>query len=228
MFSNRKIILVILLLITLCIAGYVFLVIIPRHAVEQTYAGAKKIGKDLQEAFQFTPEITVNNTIVIKQQTAILELATMSQKFHHRYQWSNTLMGSKKEIEIDGTYEAKVGFDLNEKFSIHIADGKASVVFPEPKLLSLESLGDIRFQDQHGLWNWINEEDRSKAINAFTTDARTFAEQADFTQEAAAVMQKKLLEILRPHVDAVEITIGTTTVHRKVKGSDGELLPEEF
>src|SRR5690606_18083839 len=150
MFSNRKIILVTVLLIVLCIAAYVLLVIIPRRVAEQGYEGARQLSHDLEKALQFTPEIKVNNTIVIQQRTTILELATVSQKFHHRYNWSNTRLYSTKKIEVSGTFDAKVGFDLQEKMTIAIQDGKAIVTFPEPKLLSIELMGDLEFKDENG------------------------------------------------------------------------------
>lgn len=217
MFSNRKIILTIILLITVSLTAYVLVVIIPRHFAEQSYEGAKKIGRDLREIFQFTPEIRVNNTIVVQQQTSILELATLSQKFHHTYTWKNTWMGSTKEIEVSGTFDAKAGFDLHEKFNITIENEKAIVVFPQPKILSVEPQGDIKFKDEHGIWNWVDEADRSRAVNAFTQDARKYAAQASFVNDASREMQAKLLEILKPHVKEVEIRIGNERIDVELK-----------
>src|SRR6187431_2788363 len=112
MFSSRKLILWIVLLITLCVAAYVLLVYLPRRMAEQAYEGARQIGHDISEVFKFTPEVRVNNTVVLQQQTPILELATLSQKFKHEYAWTNTWLNSTKKIKITGTFEAKAGFDL--------------------------------------------------------------------------------------------------------------------
>jgi hypothetical protein len=217
MFSNRKIILISILLIILSITTYVLLVFIPQRFAEQSYEGARKIGRDLREVFQFTPEIKVNNTIVVQQQASILELATISQRFHHKYNWKNTWMGSTKEIEVSGTFEAKAGFDLNEKFNISIDGEKAVVTFPEPKLLSVESLSNIQFRDEHGYWNWVHEEDRTRAVNAFTKDARKYASQAPFVNDATKIAQEKLVEILKPHVKEVEIHIGNVRIDRELE-----------
>jgi hypothetical protein len=207
MFATRKLILLIILLITISVTAYVIIVVIPSRLAERSYEGAKKIGQDISEAFQFTPEITVNNTVVLQQQTPILELATLSQKFQHQYEWTNTWLGSTKKINIRGSFEAKAGFDLNKKFSIRIDDNKAIVMLPKPKLLSVESLPDIKFEDENGVWNWVDMEDRSKAINAFTSDARTrrYAVQSPFVNEAQQSMEKKLTEILKIHGKEVEI-----------------------
>jgi len=199
MFSNRKIVLVIVLLVTVSIAAYVLLVVIPSQIAEKSYNGAKQIGHDIREAFRVTPEITVNKTIILQQQTPILELATLTQKFQHQYEWTNTTLKSTKKIKITGTFDAKAGFDLNKKFSIRIEENKAYVTLPRPQLLSIESLNDVKFEDENGYWNWINENDRSAAMNAFTRDARDYASQADFVQQAQRTMEQKLKEILTLH-----------------------------
>jgi hypothetical protein len=208
MFSNRKIILFIVLLITFTLAAYILIVYIPARFAEQSYEAAKQIGKDLTKAFQFTPQITVNNVIVVQQQSSIFELATVSQQFSHTYTWKNTWMGSTKEIQVSGTFDAKSGFDLSKKFTIVIEKEKAIVTFPSPEILSVESLGGIQFRDENGIWNWVSEEDRSRAVNAFVSDARRYAHQSNFAGDASGKMREKLLEILKSHVSEVEWRVG--------------------
>jgi len=205
MFSNRKIVLVIILLITASIAGYVILVVIPARLAQQTYDGAKQIGKDIGDALQFTPEITVSNTVVIQQQASILELATLSQKFHHKYAWKNEWLGSEKIITISGTIDAKVGFDLRKKFSIEIDEKSARVTLAQPQILSVESLGDLKFEDENGYWNWVNQVDRSLAINAFMVSSRKYAEQAPFVHDSKKSLEEKLTTILKSHGKTVVI-----------------------
>jgi len=212
MFSNRKIILIIVLLITLSITAYVLIVYIPTKVAQRSYEGAKQIGRDFKEAFQFTPEVTVNNTVVLQQQTPILELATISQKFQHQYIWNSTWLKSTKKITVTGTFEAKAGFDLNQKFSIRINDDKAIVTLPHPQLLSIESLGDVKSEDENGLWNWVNPEDRSNAMNAFITDARRYAEQAEFVKQAQQSFEAKIKEIMKLH--GKEVTIEYTDTEK--------------
>lgn len=202
--TNRKIILYLLLLVAICFTAYTLFVIIPARAVEQAYNGAKKLGSDIRDAFQMTPEITVNNTVVLQQQVEIFELATVSQQFRHEYDWTNSLLGSTKRIHIEGTFEAKAGFDLHHQFRIDIRDNIAVVTLPEPKLLSLTSQPDITFKDENGFWNWISTDDRTKAINAFNADAKRYASEADFIQQARKNMETRLTEILNAHGKQVE------------------------
>ncbi|RAW02831.1 DUF4230 domain-containing protein [Pseudochryseolinea flava] len=205
MFSNRKIILLIILLITICCTAYFIVVYVPASLARKSYDGAKEIGKDIRDLFHFTPEVKVNNTVVLQQQTPILELATINQTFQHRHEWMNTWMKSTKKITITGTMEAKAGFDLNQKFSIDIRDDKAYVTLPRAKLLSIESKGDIVFKDENGIWNWVDAADRSKAINAFTNSARDYAANANFIQESQKQVVDKLTQILQAHGKTVII-----------------------
>jgi uncharacterized protein DUF4230 len=214
MLTDRKLVLVIVSCIVVSVTAYMLLVFIPSRIAQQTYDGAKQIGRDIANVFQVTPEIKVNNTVVLQQQTPILELATVSQKFQHRYDWINTWLGSTKKINITGTFEAKAGFDLNQKFSIEIDANNAIVTLPKPKLLSLEPQNDVTFTDENGAWNWVDAEDRSKAMNAFTRDARRYGEQAKFVEQARREMETKLREILLLHEKHVEIRYANERVER--------------
>lgn len=205
MFSNRKIVLLIVLVATFTVAAYWIVVVIPTRLAERTYEGARQIGRDFAKVFSFTPEVTVNSTVVLLQQSQVLELATLSQKFEHRYDWTNTRLGSTKKISITGGFEAKVGFDLRKKFSIEIHDDKAIVYLPPPQLLSIQPLDNVTFRDESGYWNWINMDDRSQAMNAFTADARKYATSAGFTEAARESMVKQLTDILAAHGKTVEV-----------------------
>ena len=214
MFTNRKLTLVIVFLIVVSITAYMLFVFIPARIAQQTYDGAKQIGEDIAKAFNVTPQIKVNNTVVLQQQSPILELATVSQKFEHRYEWINTWLGSTKKINIAGTFEAKAGFDLNQKFSIEIDGNNAIITLPKPKLLSIESQNDVRATDENGVWNWVDAADRSKAMNAFTRDARRYGEQAKFIEQARLEMERKLREFLLLHEKHVEIRYANERIER--------------
>ena len=202
---SRNLKLLIMLIGIGTIAAYVILVIIPTQLTKRSYEAAQALGEDFREAFQFTPEVLVEHTIVINQQTPVLELAVMAQNFEHRYTWANKWMGSTKQIAINGRFEAKTGFDLEKKFSISLQNDTAYVVLPEPTILSVESKGDISYRDENGVWNWVNPEDRSKATNAFLVDARKYAEQATFVQDAKKDMEERLKVLIKPHAKAMVI-----------------------
>lgn len=213
MFTNRKIILIILLLIIGSAAAYFLLVVIPRKMAEQTYDGARRLGKDLQQALQFTPEVRVNNVVILQQQTKILELATLSQRLQHTHTWSHTRLGSTKQIKITGSFVVKAGFDLKEKVSVTLSEGHATLAFPNARLLSLELQPDVVFEDENGMWNWIDEQDRSDAINAFTGDARRIVSQGEYIRDANRSLEQQMTAVLRNHVDSFDLTIGSEQHH---------------
>lgn len=206
--TSRKIVLYLALLVSVCVTAYILFVVIPGRAAEQAYNGARRIGQDIREAFQITPEVTINNTVVLQKQTEIMELALVSQRFAHEYDWTNTWMGSTKRIHIKGSFDAKAGFDLDKTFKVDIRDDLAIITLPEPQLLSVTSHPDISFSDENGIWNWVSPDDRAKAINAFNADAQKYAAQADFISQAKTNMEGKLREILTAHGKQVVINYG--------------------
>jgi len=202
---SRNLKLFIILFVVGTIAAYVVAVVIPTQLAKRSYEAAKTLGEDFKKAFHFTPEITVNNTIVLNQQTPVLELTVINQNFEHRYEWTNSWLGSTKKIYIAGSFDAKAGFDLNLKFSIRLADDVAYASVPEPIVLSVESKGDITYRDEQGIWNWVSTDDRTKATNAFISDARKSAEQAAFVEDAKLHLETRFRELLKPYANEVII-----------------------
>lgn len=207
---SRNLKLFIILLIVGSITTYVVFVTIPTQMVKRSYEAAKTLGEDFRKAFQFTPEISVDHTIVLNQQTPVLELAMLSQNFGHNYTWTNTWLGSTKQIFITGSFEAKAGFDLHQKFSIELTDDIAYVTLPEPSLLSIESKADITYRDENGVWNWVDINDRTKATNAFIKDARTYATQAAFIKDAKTRIEEQVKTLLKPYAKEVIIRYDTS------------------
>lgn len=201
--------LLIALLLTAIIAAYIILVTIPTQLAKRSYEGAQTIGQAFREAFQFTPEVRVENTVVLNQQTPVLELSVLSQNFEHRYVWQNSWAGSTKKIFISGTFKVKVGFDLREKVSVSLQDDKAIVTLPQPETLSVESRGDIEYRDENGIWNWVDLEDRTRATNAFIRHARSYAEQATFIGDAKQEIEDKLKDVLEPYAAEVIVQYST-------------------
>ncbi len=200
---SRNLKLFIVLIVTGTIAAYVIFVTIPTELARRGYQGARTLGEDIRKAFQFTPEIKVNNTVVLNQQTSVFELSVLQQNFEHRYVWENSWLGSTKKIFITGTFNAKVGFDLHRRFSITLRDNKAYVTLAEPRTLSVESKSDITYRDEQGIWNWVSVDDRTRATNAFIRDARRYADRARFVDDAKAEMEKRLRTLLEPYAEEV-------------------------
>jgi hypothetical protein len=209
---SRNLRLLIILLIVATVAGYVIFVTIPTRLAQRSYQGAKTLAEDFRRAFQFTPEVRVNNTIVLNQQASVFEVAVLEQSFEHRYVWENSWLGSTKKIFISGTFNAKVGFDLQKRVSINLKDDVAYVTLAPPRTLSVESLGNTTYRDEQGIWNWVNVDDRTRATNAFIRDARRYADQAKFREDAKHEMETRLRELLKPYAANVVIEYDNTVV----------------
>ena len=203
---SRNLRLFIILIVTGTVAAYILLVTIPTEIARRSYEGARTLGEDIRKAFQFTPEIKVNNTIVLNQQTSVFELSVLQQNFEHRYVWENSWLGSTKKIFITGTFNAKVGFDLHRRFSITLRDNKAYVILAEPRTLSVESKSDITYRDEQGIWNWVSVDDRTRATNAFIRDARGYADRAPFVRDAKVEMERRLQTLLEPYAEEVIVS----------------------
>jgi len=207
---SRNLKLLITLIIVGTISAFILLVTIPTQMAKRSYEGARTLGEDIRKALQFTPEVKVDNVIVLNQQTSAFELAVLNQNFEHRYAWENSWLGSTKKIIISGTFNAKVGFDLHKKFSITLRDGKAFVTLAEPRTLSVESLGDIQYRDEQGIWNWVNTADRTRATNAFIRDARRYSDGAGFVRDAKKEMEERLSDLLEPYAAEVVVSYEPT------------------
>lgn len=199
---------IILVIAALTLAGYVLLVKIPTDLASHAKKGviqtasegadiARRIGRDFAHAFQFTPEVTLSGTIVLKQNAPVLELATVTQGATYHYSWAHSWLNSTKTLELESTYVAKAGFDLREAFSVDFDEKKKiiRVRMPRPKILSIE-IKDLRvLKDHNGWWNKIQPSDREKAMREMQGDLRKNLERSDFLQQAQTNIELKLKEI---------------------------------
>ncbi len=103
---------------------------------------ATSVAHGIRDTFNFTPEVRVNDHVVIEQTIAIAELATVSRDISVEYRWSHEWLGSTKTIALRGSFTAKAGFDLHEPFTIDIKKYPLNVRarMPSPKILSLQML----------------------------------------------------------------------------------------
>lgn len=168
-------------------------------AKEETFDSAQRISNGFKSAFNFTPEITVNGVTEIEQANSVMELATASQEVVEHYAWSQTWFGSTKNMELDGVFHAKAGFDLHKACRISLEGGRIIATLPEPKLLSLE-LDPTGFKiprDENGWWNKITSSDREKAITGMQQEARTKAEQSGILEEAKGRLKEQINDLVK-------------------------------
>jgi len=202
--SHTKILLITLAMIVATACAYFLIVVIPKRALSEQYELAKSIGRDIDRAMQFTPQISVRNEIVLNKQANILELATKSQTFRHEFEWRHTWLGSEKIIRIKGNFVAKAGYDLNQFMSINMEPRLVTVTVPEPKILSVEAM-DYQIEGESGWWNSISDADRSMALKEFTADARKALEGSGLVDSAQTSFEDSLNKIFSHRLGNIRV-----------------------
>jgi hypothetical protein len=159
---------------------------------------AHKTAEGVRQAFDVTPQVRANETIVIEQNTPILEVATVSREMFINHSWQQTWMGSTKTIQIQGVFTAKAGFDLREPFRIDIEKKPLHVVarVPPPKLLSIEMREYKVLKDENGWWNSVTPQDREEAVRQIRAEAIDKAEHSGLLEESQASVEARIREIV--------------------------------
>jgi hypothetical protein len=167
---------------------------------------ATATARGIQEVFNFTPRVKIDQTVVVEQNTPILELATVSRDVMIDYSWSHTWLGSTKSIRLVGTFTAKAGFDLKEPFTIEISRTPLSVKasMPAPKLLSLTMNSYRIARDESGWWNRITIADREQAVRSLQENARREVEASGILDEARSTVEQRIKDIVERNGATVE------------------------
>lgn len=100
-------------LVASAIAFYLVLVRAPAEI-------AGNVAEEFREFFNFTPRVTIDQTVVIEQSAPIMEVSTLSRNLLVEDRWEDQWLGSTKTVEIRGSFTLKAGFDLREPFTINI------------------------------------------------------------------------------------------------------------
>jgi hypothetical protein len=187
------------LLVGAAVAFYLLIIKAPMDLAHATAEGINSV-------FNFTPRVTVNQTVVIEQNTPILEVATVSRGMYVDHTWSHTWLGSTKTIQVQGSYTAKAGFDLREPFTIDVQRKPLRVVatMPPPRLLSLELDSYKILRDESGWWNRISDSDREAAVRDLNELARAKAGASGILEEARATAELRIREIVERNGAPVE------------------------
>lgn len=186
------------------------------HAPEEASVKfGRAVAGGIRDFFHFTPEVTVNQTIVIETPQPIFELATVSQELQVDYKLENSQFLSEKFLQLRGQFLAKAGFDIARNCRLRI-DGRTKHVvafFPEPVVLSLEMKDYSIERSQSGWWNRLSQEDQKKALDQMRGIARSRAH--GMFPQAKANLEAKIKEIVAGQGGTVEF-----------RYERGKLLPE--
>jgi hypothetical protein len=167
---------------------------------------ARTLADGIAHTFNFTPQVKIEETVVIEQNTPIAELATVARDLMVEYSWSHRWLGSTKTIRLRGTYTAKAGFDLKQPFSLTILTSPLRVQarMPAPTLLSLQMNSYTVLEDDSGWWNRISNADREQAVRELQRVAFEKATTSGMLAEAASTVQQRIHELAERNGALVE------------------------
>ena len=188
-----------ILLVGVAVAAYIVLVKAPSDLARNTADG-------IRELFNFTPRVSIEQTVVIEQNTPILEVATVSRTITVNHLWSHTWLGSTKTLHLKGVYTVKAGFNLRQPFAVDIQKNPLRVIasLPPPRLLSLQMDRYDILRDESGWWNRISNEDREEAVEELSGTAHSQAEASGILEEAQATAEMRIREIVERNGSTVE------------------------
>ena len=170
-----------------------------RAAAEPAVELAKRIADGVSRRLQFRPEVRIDQVTVLERETPVLELAAVRREFAHDYEWEHQWLGSTKRLHLRGTFAAKAGYDLNEKFYFEIDsnDLQVELGLPEPRVLGVEMVA-YRAEEEEGYWNKLSAEEREQAVNALLASARAAAaKDAALLGEARRMLDVQVGEVVR-------------------------------
>ena len=170
-----------------------------RAAAEPAVELAKRIADGISRRLQFRPEVRIDQVTVLERETPVLELAAVRREFAHDYEWEHQWLGSTKRLHLRGTFAAKAGYDLNEKFYFEIDsnDLQVDLGLPEPRVLGVEMIA-YRAEEEEGYWNKLSAEEREQAVNALLASARAAAaKDAALLGEARRMLDVQVGEVVR-------------------------------
>jgi hypothetical protein len=160
---------------------------------------AKVIGELLKT------EITVNQTVFIKGDKTLTELAIQEKNITYTFDMTHRWLWSTKKIVMRGEFRGKAGYDFTDKITdpknpwgIDVSnDGKTITSrMPKPTILSVEMTNYKIIEDSDGLWNKISKDDREKAVNALQSGARTEMEKTGILDEVDGAFIKQIEDAL--------------------------------
>jgi hypothetical protein len=169
-----------------------------RAAAEPAVELAKRIADGISRRLQFRPEVRIDQVTVLEREAPVLELATVRREFAHDYEWEHQWLGSTKRLHLRGTFAAKAGYDLNEKFYFEIDsnDLQVELGLPEPRVLGVEMIA-YRAEEEEGYWNKLSAEEREQAVNALLASARAAAaKDAALLGEARRMLDVQVGEVV--------------------------------
>jgi len=184
-------------ILALCLAWWMFF-----HV---PVAEGRKVAQSVAAAFNtllnFTPQVTVQNIIIVEETRPASDLITARKDVHITHKIKDEWLHSKKEFEISGVFVATAGFDLtNKRCKLSIDGNPPHIVarFPKAKILAVTMKSFEIIKDEDGIFNKIKPEERESAIRQLTPMAiRTARDRSSLLADARENLDKQLQSVAR-------------------------------
>ena len=208
-FSRRLLVIAIaisLVVATVTVSTYVVFYKIPHQL-------AHVVADSFRSAFNFQPQVKINDIVVLEQSAPIAELAMESKRVFAQHIYESTWAYSTKTMEMYGVFTAKAGFDLKQPFVVRIqkVPPKLFIHLPQPKLLSLEMNNYHILRDEDGYWNKIDASEREAAVDHLKTNARQKVLASPLLSESKTELEKRIQEIAANDGYSVEFEYAPAT-----------------
>lgn len=164
---------------------------------------AEDIADVFGRTFQFQPQVTIEEEVVLEQVNRVAELAVVERRLVVERDYENKWLLSTKRLRTRGTFTAKAGFDLQKGVDVEVDRDaeEVRVTFPAPELLSLGDDGVQFVEWDNGLWNRLDAEDTESAVNELRKAALVRADEEGLLDEARQSVAEQLAERLSEATD---------------------------
>jgi len=192
------------------IVGVWLLIVAP---VERVMSGARK---DLSRGIdKVLGAITNSSTRIVEgraeivETTEISELSLLEMRMNATRTFENEgyvlkyLPTGTKKLIIRGHYQVKAGYRLKPGISLRVENGQPVARFPKPEILSVELVDFDVLNEESGIFNRIQAEDRAQVLRELREQMRLEAIRSGMLETVDITLKTRLRDLL--DVDAVEI-----------------------
>ncbi len=192
------------------IVGVWLLVVAP---VERVMSGARKdLSRGLDKvlgAITHSSTRVVEGRAEIVETTEISELSLLEMRMNATRTFENEgyvlkyLPTGTKKLIIRGHYQVKAGYRLKPGISLRVENGQPVARFPKPEILSVELVDFDVLNEESGIFNRIQAEDRAQVLRELREQMRLEAIRSGMLETVDITLKTRLRDLL--DVDAVEI-----------------------
>lgn len=192
------------------IVGVWLLVVAP---VERVMSGARKdLSRGLDKvlgAITHSSTRVVEGRAEIVETTEISELSLLEMRMNATRTFENEgyvlkyLPTGTKKLIIRGHYQVKAGYRLKPGISLRVENGQPVARFPKPEILSVELVDFDVLNEESGIFNRIQAEDRAQVLRELREQMRLEAIRSGMLETVDITLKTRLRDLL--DVEAVEI-----------------------